>query len=90
MKTYKIQNRYQGERDEAIATGQKVVAALGIDLEIPDQPGVYGGDTWDAAIALSRTSLTVVIKVYSGDMPELDLPYLDITESDDRRFTPQF
>lgn len=90
MKTYKIQNQYSADRDRAIETGQKVVKALGIDLEIPDQSGIYGGDTWDAVIGLSRSSLTVVIKVYSGDRPDLDLPFLTVFESNDRRMSPQY
>lgn len=88
-RTYFIRNINASERTkaEALTTIKNVIAALGLDITIPekgDRPERQAeGLIWEALIMHGKNSITATINVYSGHRPTLELPHLDISDRAD-------
>lgn len=89
MINYVVRHPHQGrQKTQAIATVAAVIAALDINATIPaegDRPTIKCTKGWyEVSIIHSKHSVTAVIHTYNRDALDLDLPFLDISESPDR------
>lgn len=89
MINYVIRHPHQGrQKNQAIETIKAVIAALDINVPIPaegDRPTIKCTQGWyEASVIHSKHSVTAVIHTYNRPALDLDLSFLDISESPDR------